>query len=126
MRIGTTKIVWVNFPEICKLMQRNPEHVFAYFLAELGTTGSIDGNQRFVMKGRFVPKYIESLLKRYIAEYVSCQMCRSTDTVLTRDSVTRLYFIKCTSCGSTRSVASIQKGFHVVKRGERRAARNKA
>lgn len=80
MRVGTSKILWVNFPEICKMMKRDPEHVFRFFLAELGTTGSIDGNQRFMIKGKYVPKYIESLLKKYIgksakfyARYGSCK-----------------------------------------------------
>jgi translation initiation factor 2 subunit 2 len=45
-------------------------------LAELGTEGSLDGNQRLVVKGRYVHRQIESLLKKYIMEYVSCHMCR--------------------------------------------------
>ena len=28
MRIGTKKTLWANFPDICKSMKRNPEHVF--------------------------------------------------------------------------------------------------
>ena len=76
-----------------------------------------------VLKGRFVPKKVESLLRKYISEYVTCAMCRSPDTVLTRDSVSRLYFVNCNSCGASRTVASIKSGFHAVKRGERRRAR---
>merc|ERR1712157_653242 len=52
--------------------------------AELGTEGSIDGNQRLVIRGKYVPKYIESLLRKYILEYVTCQMCRSPNTELTK------------------------------------------
>lgn len=37
-------------------MRRNPEHVLQFTLAELGTEGSIDGNQRLVIRGRYVPK----------------------------------------------------------------------
>ncbi len=124
MRVGTSKILWANFPEICKMMKRDPDHVFRFFLAELGTTGSIDGNMRFLIKGKFVPKTIESLLKKYIAEYVSCGMCRQVDTKLVRDTVSRMYFIHCASCGAAKSVANIQKGFHAVNKGDRRAARN--
>jgi translation initiation factor 2 subunit 2 len=124
MRVGTSKILWANFPEICKMMKRDPDHVFRFFLAELGTTGSIDGNSRFLIKGKFVPKTIESLLKKYIAEYVSCSMCRQVDTKLVRDAVSRMYFMHCGSCGAAKSVASIQKGFHAVNKGDRRAARN--
>ena len=66
LRIGTRRTLWANFPEICRTMQREPEHVFRFYLAELGTDGSIDGNGRFVIKGTYVPKYIESLLRKYI------------------------------------------------------------
>jgi len=56
MRVGTKKTLWVNFQEICKMMRRNHEHVFQFMMAELGTEGSIDGNQRLVIRGKFVPK----------------------------------------------------------------------
>lgn len=38
------------------MMSRNPDHVFQYMMAELGTEGSIDGSQRLVIKGKFVPQ----------------------------------------------------------------------
>ena len=123
MRVGTKKTLWVNFQEICKMMRRNPEHVFQFFMAELGTEGSIDGTQRLVIRGKYVPKYIESLLRKYIVEYVTCQMCRSPSTSLTRDSVSRLFFLHCQDCGSSRSVAPIRAGFHAQTRADRRALR---
>jgi translation initiation factor 2 subunit 2 len=126
MRVGTKKTLWVNFQEICKTMRRNPEHLFQFMMAELGTEGSIDGNQRLVIRGKFVPKYIESLLRKYIGEYVTCQMCRSFNTALSRDSVSRLFFVQCQDCGSTRSVAQIRAGYHAETRADRRAARAEA
>jgi translation initiation factor 2 subunit 2 len=125
-RVGTKKTLWVNFQEICTMMQRSPQHVFQFFMAELGTEGSIDGNQRLVIRGKYVPKYIESLLRKYIVEYVTCQMCRSPNTELTRDAGTRLNFCKCRDCGSQRSVAQISTGYHATSRADRRAARNAA
>lgn len=50
-REGTKKTVFTNFMELCKAMNRNQEHVSAYLLAELGTSGSLDGQQRLVVKG---------------------------------------------------------------------------
>merc|ERR1711977_8456 len=41
-REGTKKVVLVNFPEICQSMNRQPEHVLSFMLAELGTSGSLD------------------------------------------------------------------------------------
>jgi|EP01083_Nonionella_stella_P040614 translation initiation factor 2 subunit 2 len=123
-KLGTKKTLWINYQEICTILQRSPEHVFQFFMAELGTDGSIDGNQRLVIKGKYVPKYIESLLKKYIVEYVTCQMCRSPNTELTKDSSTRLQFCNCRDCGSSRSVAPIRSGYHATSRADRRAARN--
>jgi len=122
-RVGTKKTLWVNFQEICTMMQRTPDHVHQFFMAELGTEGSIDGQGRLVIRGKYVPKYIESLLRKYIVEYVTCQMCRSPNTELTKDSGSRLHFCKCQDCGSSRSVAQIRSGYHAQTRADRRAAR---
>ncbi len=47
-------------------MHRQPEHVIQYMFAEMGTTGSVDGSGRLVIRGRFQPKQIEHVLRRYI------------------------------------------------------------
>ena len=122
--LSSKKTLWINFQEICSMMQRPPEHVYQFFMAELGTEGSIDGNQRLIIRGKYVPKYIESLLRKYVVEYVTCEMCRSPNTELTRDPATRLNFCKCHDCGSSRSVAPISSGYHATSRADRRAARN--
>ena len=43
-------------------------------------------------------QYIESLLRKYLLEYVKCQMCSGFNTTLTRDQVSRLYFVHCQVC----------------------------
>ncbi len=122
--MSSKKTLWVNFQEICTMMQRSPDHVYAFFMAELGTEGSIDGNQRLIIRGKYVPKYIESLLRKYVVEYVTCEMCRSPNTDLNKDGASRLYFCHCRDCGSSRSVAPIRSGYHATSRADRRAARN--
>uniref|UniRef100_A0A8C5R345 Eukaryotic translation initiation factor 2 subunit 2 n=1 Tax=Leptobrachium leishanense TaxID=445787 RepID=A0A8C5R345_9ANUR len=108
VRVGTKKTSFVNFTDICKLLHRQPKHLLAFLLAELGTSGSIDGNNQLVIKGRFQQKQIENVLRRYIKEYVTCHTCRSPDTILQKD--TRLYFLQCETCHSRCSVASIKTG----------------
>ena len=49
-------------------MHRQPEHVMTFLLAEMGTSGSLDGQQRLVIKGRFAPKNFEGILRRYISK----------------------------------------------------------
>ncbi|KAL7201312.1 hypothetical protein ACSBR1_033083 [Camellia fascicularis] len=51
--------------DIC--MHRQPEHVMTFLLAEMGTSGLLDGQQRLVVKGRFAPKNFEGILRRYMS-----------------------------------------------------------
>ena len=125
MRIGTRKCMWHNYPDICETIKRKPDHVMQFYLTELGTTGNLDGNGRLVLKGTFVPKKIESLLRKYITEYVTCHLCKSPDTDLIKDPASRLFFVQCHACGARRSVSTIKTGYLATQRGERRAARNK-
>ena len=66
MREGNKKTIFANIPDICKRMHRQPEHVIQFMFAEMGTTGSVDGSGRLVIKGRFQQKQIENVLRRYI------------------------------------------------------------
>ncbi|KAH7837647.1 hypothetical protein Vadar_016303 [Vaccinium darrowii] len=117
LREGTKKTVFVNFMDLCKTMHRQPEHVMTFLLAEMGTNGSLDGQQRLVVKGRFAPKNFEGILRRYVNEYVICNGCKSPDTILSKEN--RLFFLRCEKCGSGRSVAPIKAGF-VARVGRRK------
>ncbi|KAL6802955.1 domain found in IF2B/IF5 domain-containing protein [Trichoderma sp. SZMC 28013] len=110
MREGNRKTVFANIADISKRMKRTEEHLTAYLFAELGTNGSVDGNRRLVIKGRFQQKQIENVVRKYIIEYVTCKTCRSPDTELNKGE-NRLYFITCNNCGSRRSVTAIKTGF---------------
>uniref|UniRef100_A0ACD5WSK2 Uncharacterized protein n=1 Tax=Avena sativa TaxID=4498 RepID=A0ACD5WSK2_AVESA len=109
LREGTKKTVFANFMDSCQKIRRDPRHVMDYLLSELATSGSLDGQQRLVVKGRFAPRNFEQLLRRYIYEYVICNGCKGTDTTLSREN--RLLFLRCEQCGSSRSVAPIRAGF---------------
>lgn len=124
LRVGTKKTSFANFLEICKLVHRQPKHMQAFLLAELGTSGSVDAANQLIIKGRFQQVQIENVLRRYIKEYVACQTCRSPNTILQKE--TRLFFLQCEKCGSRRSVSSIKSGFQAVtsKRAAIRAKTN--
>jgi len=114
---GNRKTIFVNIAEICKKMKRLDDHVVQFLFAELGTSGSVDGSKRLVIKGRFQQKQLENVLRRYILEYVTCKTCKSPNTELEKGE-SRLYFVTCNVCGSRRSVQPIKQGFqaHVGKR----------
>ena len=50
------------------------------------------------------------LLLFLAGDYVTCKVCRSPNTRLTRGE-NRLYFIECDNCHSKRSVAAVKTGF---------------
>ncbi|KAI9322523.1 domain found in IF2B/IF5-domain-containing protein, partial [Dichotomocladium elegans] len=120
-RDGNKKTVFANVADICRRLHRQPEHVIQFLFAELGTTGSVDGSQRLILKGRWQQKQIENVLRRYIVEYVTCKTCKSPDTILSKDN--RLYFVQCEACGSHRSVSAIKTGFKATSKEDRRALR---
>jgi translation initiation factor 2 subunit 2 len=74
-KVGTKKIVWKNFETICKQMNRDPNHVYQYFLIELGTEGYAHyvilkirslSDEKFLIKGKYSNSNIESLIKKYL------------------------------------------------------------
>ena len=71
LREGNKKTIFANIAEICKRMKRSEEHVTQFLFAELGTSGSVDGSKRLVIKGRFQQKQIENVLRRYISKSYS-------------------------------------------------------
>lgn len=62
------KTIFANIPDICKRMRRPQDHLTQFMWAEMGTTGSVDGSGRLVIKGRFQQKQIENVLRRYIGK----------------------------------------------------------
>eukprot|EP00030_Apusomonadida_sp_AF-17_P007426 a841267_1438.p1 GENE.a841267_1438~~a841267_1438.p1 ORF type:complete len:255 (+),score=85.72 a841267_1438:46-765(+) len=109
VRVGTKRTGWVNFKSICDQMSRPTDHVLAFVLAELGTTGSFAANNRLTVKGRFQQKHIENVMRHYISTYVLCANCKASTTHLIKEN--RLQFIECDACHSRRSVATISSGF---------------
>jgi len=108
-REGAKKTMFANINEVCQRMHRQPEHVVQFLYSELGTSGSMDGAQRLIMKGKFSQKQVETVLRHYIKNYVTCNICKSSDTLLERDN--RLSFIVCQTCASKYSVQAIKAGY---------------
>lgn len=115
---GSKKVRWVNFSEICNIMNRPKEHIITYIIAELGTSGNIDGTDSLVLRNRFRQNQIETVLRNYIKQYVRCYSCKTVETSLIRDN--SLMFMICYKCGCKRSVAPVKMGFHAITRGDRR------
>ena len=103
------KVIWTNFREICDGLNRPTDHLFLYIISELNTEASINENKQMIIKGKFYSKNIENILRKYICSYVQCSMCRSYETEITKDSNTRLNYLVCSSCKSSKTIPVIKK-----------------
>jgi translation initiation factor 2 beta subunit (eIF-2beta)/eIF-5 len=131
VREGSKKTVLVNFTETVKAMNREKEHVQLFFSVELGTECNLapvnDSNDRLVIKGKYLPKHIETLLRKYLTEFVeSPSLTGSFDTRLERcvalrqsccchrrssrsgrDPATKLTSVVCNKTGSRSALTFI-------------------
>ncbi|CAB4278387.1 unnamed protein product [Prunus armeniaca] len=103
---GKKETSFLNFVDVCKKMHRQPDHVMAFLLAELGASGSLHKQRRLYVDGSFPAEDFEEILRRYAIEYVFCVGCKSPDTTLSEDNC--LFFLRCEKCGVVQSVAPAQ------------------
>lgn len=107
LSLSSKKTMISNFNEIISIINRQIEHVQSFFISELSTNCNIDSMSRMIIKGKFSQKQLESIFRKYINMYVLCDSCNKHNTTLIRDSLTRIYFLKCDVCLSQRSVEVI-------------------
>jgi translation initiation factor 2 subunit 2 len=110
-RDGPKKTIFINFGITCKKLNRTKGHLFSYITGELGTSASIQDGGGLVLKGRYLSKGIENVLRNYIQEYVLCNTCKSARTELQKDKFSKLLFIYCSRCFASRSVNNISKAY---------------
>ena len=122
-RQGTKKTCFSNFADVCAHLKRKEKHLQDYISTELGSQTSLAGGSQLILKGRFMDKQIEHVLRGYITEYVSCHMCGNLSTLLVKDKQTRAYEMQCINCNSIRSVKAIKGGFVATAKGDRRKAK---
>jgi len=112
--ISSKKTLVSNFFDIIRIINRNIEHVQSFFISELNSNCNIDSLSRLIIKGKYSQRQVESIFKKYITDYVICDSCNKSNTYLLKDQITRLYFLNCETCKSTKSVQPIKNGFNHV------------
>lgn len=122
-KVGSKKVVWTNFDETCKILNRKIEHLMKFFLIEFGAEGSLNEEKQFVIKGRFLSKEFQNVLTKYIKMFISCENCNSLNTQIRKDQIVHLTFLHCDDCHSHRSVQSIKAGYHAETKADRKAMR---
>jgi len=116
---GTNYVVFENFGKLCEMINRDKLHVHEFIMYELGTTISYNGDGQLVIRELFAPKRIQTIVANYCNMFVLCKMCKGLDTSVIKED--RQTILQCNTCHASRSLDKIEKGYHAVKRGERRA-----
>ncbi|MEM3781756.1 MAG: translation initiation factor IF-2 subunit beta [Candidatus Micrarchaeaceae archaeon] len=103
--IQGTKTIIRNFAQIADIARRKPELIARFFVKELGTPASVEG-QSLVINARFQPNVLNEKIKRYFETYVICRECHKPDTHI--ESTERGYeTLVCEACGARYTVKEI-------------------
>lgn len=108
---GSTTVLR-NFADICDVLNRDRQQVFAYLLRELGTAGSRE-DPRATFKGRLTQDQFDRRIQSYVEEYVLCGECNRPDTRIVKED--RIALLVCDACGARRPLKAVKK---MVKREE--------
>ena len=111
IKLGSKKTGVANFGAIVNRLRRSADHVQEYLLAELGTSGTLDGGGVLVLKGKHSRSHVETVLARYVHEYVRCRACCGHFTELGRNKHTRLTYLSCNECMGRSTVERVGSGF---------------
>ncbi|MFQ5763057.1 MAG: translation initiation factor IF-2 subunit beta [Candidatus Bathyarchaeia archaeon] len=93
-----------NFRQISEALNREKEHVLRYFLKELATAGSLEGEQA-VFQGKFYNELLRRLTEDYVQAFIICPVCKGPDTKIVKED--RLRFLVCEACGAKSSVRQV-------------------
>jgi translation initiation factor 2 subunit 2 len=122
-RLGSKKVIWTNFQDCVKALNREPDHIMRYFFNFLTTTGNLDGEGKFIFRNVFKPQQIKTALDEYIIKYVVCKSCKKGNTVFSRER--GLTFLNCKNCHASSTVEEIRVIYHATTHADRVEAKNK-
>ncbi len=122
-RLGSKRVIWTNFQDCAKSLNREPDHIMRFFFNFLTTTGNLDGEGKFIFKNVFKAPQIKTTLDEYIHNYVSCKSCKKGNTVFSKER--GLTFLNCKNCHASRTVEEIRTIYHATTHADRVEAKNK-
>ena len=89
-----TKTHIKNFIQISDLLHRNTNHLFKFFIKELGIRGEMK-DREVILYSKFQVSILNKTIEKYYENFVKCPTCLSPDTILDGEN-----FINCKACGN--------------------------
>lgn len=117
------KTYWINFDSIAEQINREPQHILDFFVAEMSTTGHFGGDGNLILNNNFKNKHIMHVYRTYLNMYVKCENCGHINSKMVKDQNTRLTYLDCNDCHATRTVEKVSKvaGYHHKLKADKKA-----
>jgi len=98
-----TRTVITNFADIAKHLARSKDHLYKFFLKEVGVRGEYNDKGELILHSRFQPTLLNKAVSNYFKQYVQCPHCNSPDTIFSTDGQT----LKCNACGHQEKIKKL-------------------
>jgi len=93
-----------NLADVSKQLRREQSHLMKFLMKELAVPGVIKA-KKGVLQGKFKQDMLNSLLEKYIKEFVQCNECGKHDTeLITFEGAT---YKRCEVCGARAPVRKL-------------------
>jgi len=99
---NTTNTCWENVKKTLQAINRPPDHFIEFLNKELKTGEWISSSKSdgILMIGKIKSAQIKYVISEYIKQYVICNVCKSTDTIMDKNKDLRVYYLECNKCKS--------------------------
>lgn len=94
--------IWTNILVFCQLVNRGQNQVATYIKEELCMEVSMCQAGLRLYKSKIKVGMLQTVLKKYIKEKISCEQCKGIRTILEKNGA-RGFNVHCTECGSNRA-----------------------
>ncbi len=99
--IQGTKTIITNFFQICKILDREPDHVLKFLSKELATKADVK-NVSVLFNNRIPSVKINEKIQKYADIFVICKECKKPETKLIEKN--NVLMLKCNACGAEYSI----------------------
>tara|TARA_Y100000991_G_C21888514_1_gene312691 strand:+ start:342 stop:797 length:456 start_codon:yes stop_codon:yes gene_type:complete len=90
-----------NIIDICKKINREPEHFISFLVRELQIQQDkchINTENQLIISQYLKLDRFKNLMKNYCQIFIKCKKCRSTNTIIKRDENMKKDFLYCNFC----------------------------
>jgi translation initiation factor 2 subunit 2 len=95
------KTIITNFFQICKTLDREPEHILKFLSKELATKADVK-NTSVLFINKLSSSKINEKIQKYADIFVICKECGKPETKLVKEN--NITFLRCQACGAKYTI----------------------